>query len=125
MAIVTIVFAGLLFALGLGAYFGTGTRSFTALIPAAFGLVFGVLGVLALRPNLRKHTMHAAAAVALLALLGTVRSFGSVMTLVQGGTVERPQAAVVQAIMAVLCIGFIALCVRSFVAARTAMRGQA
>ena len=48
MAFTTIVFGLVLTAIGFAGYFLTGTSSFTALIPAAFGLLLVVLG---LRPQ--------------------------------------------------------------------------
>jgi hypothetical protein len=118
MPIITIVFGGLLFVLGVASYVLTGRQSVTALIPAAFGLVFEVLGLLARKPNLRKHAMHGAAALALIGFVATVRGVLQAITLAQGGTVERPQAVIARAIMSVLCLVFVALCVNSFIAAR-------
>ena len=54
----TIVFGMLLIGLGLGGYFGTGTSSLTALIPAAFGLALAGLGVMARDAGKRKLAMH-------------------------------------------------------------------
>jgi hypothetical protein len=120
VAKITILFGILLFVLGIGGYLGTGQTSLTALIPSAFGLVFLLLGLLARGENLRRHAMHAAAALALLGFLGTARAIAQVFTLLGGGTVERPQAVPLQALMAVLCAVFAALCVRSFIQARRA-----
>ena len=63
MPLTAIVFGILLIGLGVGGFFGTGAAHPTALIPAAFGLVLALLGLVALlKPNLRKHVMHVAAA---------------------------------------------------------------
>ena len=43
MAKVTMIFAILLIALGLGSYFGTGSQHSTALIPTWFGLALGLM----------------------------------------------------------------------------------
>jgi len=51
MAKVTLIFAALLIALGLGSYFGTGSQHPTALIPTWFGLALGVFGMLAMSPD--------------------------------------------------------------------------
>jgi hypothetical protein len=104
--------------LGLIGYFATGMVSWTALIPALFGVPLLVLGALALKPALRKHAMHGAAALGLLGLLGSAMGVPKAVTLLAGGTVARPAAAVSKAIMAVLCLAFLALCVKSFVDAR-------
>lgn len=62
----------LLIALGLGGYFGTGTSSLTALIPAAFGVGIAGLGVMARGAGKRKRAMHIAVAVAALGFIACV-----------------------------------------------------
>ena len=117
MALTTILFGLLLTLLGLGGYFLTGTSSFTALIPAVPGLLLLVLGFLARSDAVRKHAMHAAAAVALLALVGTLVSL---FTTPPG---IRSAIALYSQVATVLLTGlFVVLCVRSFVAARRARR---
>ncbi len=74
MARLTLAYAAILIALGLVAYFvlqPAGDRSMTALIPAFFGIVFALLGGLALNARLRKHAMHGAAVLALLVVIPT------------------------------------------------------
>lgn len=69
--------------------------------------------------GMRKHAMHAAL---LLAILGLGGSFGGLSTLISslisGETPERYAAVIGQSIMAVLCILFLILGVKSFVDAR-------
>jgi hypothetical protein len=67
---VTIVAGVILSAIGLFGYFGSPQEnpSPTALIPAGFGVVLIVLGIVAHRASARMHAMHAAAAIALLGL---------------------------------------------------------
>jgi hypothetical protein len=118
VAKITLGLAAALIVLGLAGYVGSGMQSWTALIPAFFGIVFGILGGLALNPSMRKHAMHGAAVLGVLGLLG---SFPGVIKAFQwmGGTPPaRPAAIISQTIMAVLLIGFIILCVRSFIDAR-------
>ena len=109
----------ILIILGMVFYIVSGGVSITALIPAFFGVVFGGLGMLAKRnETMRKHAMHAAL---LLALLGLGGSFGGLTAIISaiGGTLpDRPQAAISQAIMAVLCIIFLVAGIKSFVDAR-------
>jgi hypothetical protein len=62
--------------------------------------------------------MHGAAVVSLLGIAGTAGGVLSTITLLGGGTVERPEAAVAKAVMAVICIVFLALAIRSFINAR-------
>jgi glucose uptake protein GlcU len=117
MASTTIVFGLILTLLGLGGYFLTGAASVTALIPALFGLLLLGLGFLARSESIRKHAMHAAAVVAL------VGCAGALFSLLRTPIASRAAAAVFsQAAMVVLTAVFVALCVRSFIAARRARR---
>jgi hypothetical protein len=122
MANTTIGFGGALVLLGLVGYVATGAQSPTALIPAAVGLVLLVLGLLARRPGARMHAMHGAALVALVGFGGSVRGLGQGLKMIGGETVKRPSAAIAQSIMAILCLAFVALTIRSFVAARLARK---
>ena len=103
--------------LGLAGYFLTGAVSLTALIPAAFGLVIALLGLLARDERKRKHAIHAAVVVALLGFSGSIRGLLQIGG-VFDGTAARPAAVVSQTIMAVLTLGYIVMAVRSFVKAR-------
>ena len=116
----TIAFGVVLIALGVAGYFLTGRQSPTALIPAFAGVVFLILGVVARNPGARRHAMHAAAALALVGALGTVSGLVKFVRMLGGAAVERPAAVRSQAIMCVLCLVFVVLCVRSFIAARRA-----
>jgi len=120
VAKVTIGFGLLLVVLGVGSYYGSGMVSPTALIPAAFGVVFVVLGAIALKEHLVKHAMHGAAALALIGFLATARGLLGVLTIASGGTVERPGAVEAKAAMAAMCAVFLVLCVNSFLQARRA-----
>jgi hypothetical protein len=113
----SIWFGRLLVAVGIIGYgYGmfVGNASLTALIPAAFGLVLMLLGHLAVaKEDLRKHLMHAAILIAL---------FGFILPAVRLATrfgELRPSGAVVsQLAMALLCLLFVILAVRSFISAR-------
>ena len=118
MARITIGFGIVLIILGVGSYFGTGRESITAMIPAFFGVPLLILGVLALKPAARKIAMHIAVVLGLLGIAGTVRGLLQLPAVVTGGEVERPAAVVVQSVMALLCLVFVVLCVRSFIHAR-------
>ncbi len=120
----SIGFGVALIALGIGGYLGTGARSTTALIPAAVGLVLVVLGVLGRKPRARMHAMHGAALAALVGLGGSVTGLGQTAKLLMGEAVARPAAAITRAVMAVLCLAFLVLAGRSFVAARLARRAS-
>jgi hypothetical protein len=114
---ITLIFSVLYIALGLAAFSLTGAIHKTALIPAYFGIVLLALGLLGQKESLRKHVMHAALLVVLLALLGTARSLLKLPSAFDG-TAERPFAIYAQATTAVLSIAFLALGIRSFIQAR-------
>ena len=124
MADTSIIFGVLLAILGVYGYFGAEAdhRSLTALIPAGFGLVLIVLGRVARREALRKHAMHAAAAVALIGCLVAAGRFFFV--LFTGGNVATT-AGLSTATMAVLCGAFVAVCVKSFIDARRRRKANA
>jgi hypothetical protein len=114
---ITVAFSFVYIALGLAGFFLTGAVHKTALIPAAIGAVLLVLGLLGGKEKLRMHVMHAALLIGLLALLGTVRSLTK-LPAVFDGTAERPGAVYAQAATAVLSLVYLAVGVRSFIAAR-------
>jgi hypothetical protein len=68
MASYAVAFGALLIGLGAWGYLGAEEvhRSVTALIPAFVGLPLLLLGFLAFKEKMRKHAMHAAAAIGLL-----------------------------------------------------------
>ncbi|MFN7878142.1 MAG: hypothetical protein ACK5PB_22685 [Pirellula sp.] len=109
---------------GVAEVFANVAESFkpgTWLIPAGFGVVFVLLGVLSkLKPNAKKHFMHGAA------LVGTV---GTLLCLGQGINQLRKlfsdQEVNMLAFgmvwsMAIVCLTFVGVCVQSFRAARKA-----
>ena len=122
MAKVTLVFAVLFIALGLVGFITTGSSHPTALIPAALGLLLGIFGALSLGPNpsRRKLFMHINVTLGLLGFLGTVMGFIQWFQMLAGATVKNPPATESKAIMAILCLLYVSLCVRSFIAARKA-----
>ena len=117
MASTTIVFGLLLTLLGGAGYFLTGTSSFTALIPAVFGLLLVALGFIGRNEASRKHAMHAAATVALVGFVGAL------MSLLRTPAGVRSTVAVGSQVAMVLLTGiFIVLCVKSFIDARRARK---
>jgi hypothetical protein len=120
MTAATLGYGAILAALGLVGYLASGRASPTALIPTAIGLVVLVCGALARKESMRKHAIHAALIVAVLALLGTARGFVGLVKWLLGTAPERPMAVAVQAVTFALSVGFIVLGIRSFRAARLA-----
>src|SRR5262249_29782012 len=119
MPIVTLVFGGLLIAVGAWGYSTSdleGPAKLTALIPAAVGLARAAWGALARRESRLKHAMHAAAAIGLIGLLLALGRFvpGAIRNGVDTSKVST------QAILAMLalCAVFVGLCVNSFIQAR-------
>jgi hypothetical protein len=109
-----------LIVLGVGGYVLSGAASVTALIPAVIGAVFLLLGLLGRKESLRKHAMHAAMLVALLAIGGTFRGITGLVAWLGGTPPQRPLAVVVQLITALLCAVLLIGGIRSFIAARQA-----
>ena len=121
MAPVTIVFGVLMILLGVIGYVATGRVHRTALIPVLPGLIWLALGVLARNERMRKHAMHAAAALSLVGFLAMARAIVNLIRWQTGGAdPERPAAVISQAILGFLFLVFLILCVRSFIAARRA-----
>lgn len=110
----------------LGYALSSADKSLTAFIPSAFGIVILVCGVIARAEKARKHAIHAALAIALLAVLGTAgRAVPAYIQLLSGEEVKLPLALAMQSIVLVVCIVFIVLGVRSFIAARKARTAAA
>jgi hypothetical protein len=117
----TIALGVALIVLGLAGYSLSGAVSLTALIPAPFGLLFVLAGVLARDDRRRMHAMHAAVVLALLGFLGSARGLLRIGDVFHATSV-RPAAIVAQSIMAVLMLVYIVIAVRSFIQARRGRR---
>lgn len=118
---ITLGFAAALILVPVLFYFGTGTSSWTPLIPAIFGVLLGVCGLIGLNPELRKHAMHAAAAVSLLSLLALIgEAFG------RPGALDAPfSAQALKVICGLLLVAYLAVSIRSFIMARRARQSDA
>lgn len=122
MAILTIIFGLLLAAVGIGGYVETGSTHPTALIPCWIGLVLVVCGMLANTGDVKRRAlwMHVAVTVGLLGFLFTIKGAIDTMRLAHGATFEHPPAVLEKGATCLLCLIFVAFCVRSFVEARRA-----
>lgn len=120
----TIVTGALLLALGIGFYAlaarGDSTPSVTAAIPAFFGLPILALGLVARNALRRKHAMHGAATLGLLAAIGSLRSASTWPLILtgQGDKVALPLASWETLLMFLICVAFVLGCVQSFRSAR-------
>jgi low temperature requirement protein LtrA len=117
---VTIATGVILCAIGLFGYFGSASESPspTALIPAGFGAVFIVLGIVAHKASVRMHAMHAAAALGLIGfILAGGRGFMKIgLAASDDLTISRPVRLVI--LMALVCLIYVCMCVWSFISAR-------
>ena len=127
MAKVTIGFGIVLILLGAIGFFGTGSTHPTALIPAYWGIALTICGILANSPSDKRRmlVMHIAVTVGLLGFLGS-----GIMAIIEtvkahGGPLAHPAAVESQIAMAVICLIYVALCVRSFIAARRSRNVEA
>jgi hypothetical protein len=112
-----ILFGRLLILVGIIGY-GYGmyndNASLTAMIPAAFGLILMILGhIAASKENLRKHLMHAAVIVG---VIGFLMPVGRIMSKIADFSLTFATAMLLS--MAILCLVFVLLCVKSFVESR-------
>lgn len=114
----TIIFGILLVIVGVGAYFYSGQQSKTALIPAFYSIPIFICGFFAMKEKFLKHAMHAAAGLGLLGVLASFRGLLKLPAFLAGEELERPLAVVAQSAMSIVCIGFVILCVLSFIKVR-------
>ena len=134
MARGTLFTGALLIVLGIVAFIATGSTHPTSLIPCWFGLALAICGSLANNGEARKRMlgalamtddakrrmlfMHIAVTIGLLGFL--FPGFLAIKDVVQahGAPLAHPAAVEVQGAMALVCLIFVVLCVRSFIAAR-------
>lgn len=117
---ILIVLAGWGYTVGIKV---TGEAHPTALIPAYFGLALAWCGVFAMRKGGEKRAlwMHVAVTLGLVGFLfpGTMAILETMKA--HGGPLGPHAVAVeAQGAMAAICLVFVLLCVRSFIAARKA-----
>lgn len=117
----SIAFGIILILVGIAGYaygISAGNASVTALIPAFFGLALAACGVIArLSEDIRKHLMHLAVVVA---LIGFILTAGRL--LMKLSEFSLSPAVLSQAAMAVVCLIYVILSIRSFAQARSERR---
>lgn len=133
MAKLTMVFGALIALVGVFGY--VETHFWHALIPVGLGVLLMVLGVVANTPEQKRRmlAMHIAVTVGLLGFLGTIPGLIALPGYLSGShepsAAERVHAGIltghrmaaeVQSATSILCLVFVLLCVRSFIAARRA-----
>ncbi len=124
MAIPTLVIAALLVVTGLAGYFlghpvpPETVTSPTALIPMWVGIALGILGAISFNEKARKHAMHFAAMIGLLAAIGDgVQLVRTILKPDSAPDIQRLKIVSMSATL-ILCLVFVILCVRSFILAR-------
>jgi hypothetical protein len=122
LANMTVRIGAILIFLGLVFFYITGMHAYTSLIATAFGLVLVVFGLLARTSDskMRMLYMHIAVTVGLLGFLFPAFRVGKVLfeRYVNDLPIMRMRAVQEEGLMAVICLLFVLLCVRSFIAAR-------
>lgn len=113
-----ISFGIVLVLIGLVSYFGISSESITALIPTFLGIPLLIAGYIGLNEKYLKHSMHVAAILMLIGFGGTVSGLIKFFKMIGGTETTRPAAVTVQAIMAILCLIFLILAIKSFIDAR-------
>jgi hypothetical protein len=127
------VFGVLVALVGVAGYIAT--HFWHALIPVVLGVLLILLGLVANTEDVKRRmvAMHIAVTVGLLGFLGTIPGLIAMVGFVTGrhqetanerievGTLSvHKLAAEVQSATSILCLIFVLLCVRSFIAARRA-----
>jgi hypothetical protein len=122
MAKITIMFGVLLILLGSFCAAYTGWAYPTALIPVWFGIVLCLCGVLANTENAKRRMlwMHVAVTMGLIGFIGAIGRAIMVYVRSNGAPMAHPIAVYEQIAMGAICLFFVMLCVRSFIAARKA-----
>ena len=122
MASVTIRFSTLLILLGLFFFFRTGASHPTALIPTFFGIALLVLGLLARTESVKQRMLvtHIAVTLALIGFIFPGARAAKAWWVAHNGGNLMVMAFREQLLMAVICLVYVWLCVRSFIAARKA-----
>lgn len=128
MSKLAIIFGVLIALVGVAGYLAT--HFWHALIPIVLGVLLIVCGVVARTEDVKRRmvAMHIAATLGVLGFFGTIPGLialggylsGHQMNEAAGITVGHRIAAEVQSATCILCLIFVLLCVRSFVAARRA-----
>ncbi len=121
MAKLTVVFGVLLVAVSLGFWFAMGRAESAALHPAGVGVVLLVCGLLANTDSTRQRMiwMHIAVTVGLIGFL--ITGVRAAIQMVKGTAMTGNVAAFDErVVVALVCLVFVALCIRSFIAARRA-----
>lgn len=120
MAKLTIGFGVLLILIAVIGFVATGSAHPTALIPAVFGVLLIVFGLLANTPDAKKRMlwMHVAVTVGLIGFLSTIMADVQAIKMSHGTVYPHPAAVLEKAAMSLACLIYVLFSVRSFINAR-------
>ncbi|RBI59397.1 hypothetical protein DMJ13_22510 [halophilic archaeon] len=108
--------------LGIGAYVLSDFASITALIPALFGALIAILGVVGRQqPARHRVAAYGIGLLAVLGVLGSTRGIPVIIALLTGEAVDSVIAAVSQGVMIVICLVLLAAVIQFIRNARTTM----
>jgi len=119
LAKLTIWFGALLAAVSLGFWIGMGRVETAPLHPAGIGVLLIICGFFATAENPKKRMlwMHIAVTLGLIGFLAT--GIRAVIQLSKGTAMSiNPMGFEERVVIALICLIYVALCVRSFIAAR-------
>lgn len=103
-----IVLGIVLVVVGAGAYVLSDFASVTALIPAIFGVLIAVLGVIGRRTDRHRLAAYGIGLLAVLGVLGSTRGIPDIIAFLSGESVDSTIAAVSQGAMIVICLVLLA-----------------
>ena len=104
-----IVLGIVLIVLGVSAYMLSDFASITALIPAFFGILIAILGVVGYQQtNRQRLASYGIGLLAVLGILGSTRGISDIIRLLTGEAVDSTIAAVSQGIMIIICLVLLA-----------------
>ena len=106
--ILGIVLGIVLVILGVSAYMLSDFASVTALIPALFGILIAILGVVGRQTDRQRLAAYGIGLLAVLGVLGSTRGIPDIIALLTGEAVESTIAAVSQGAMIVICLVLLA-----------------
>ena len=127
MGKLTMFFGVLLVALGVTAYLLTDSMHRSQLAPAVLGVVLFLCGLLANTENSKRRMlwMHVAVTLGLLGFLASGALVVMAFVWAHGEPFIEPLMVESRGAMCVVCAIFVALCVRSFIAARRGRKAAA
>jgi len=118
MAQLTIGMGASFIIIGIVGYITTYMQSWTALIPAFLGIIFIILGGIALRESARKIAMHIAMVLGLVGLIYSFPGLIKLFPLLTGADFSNLVDAITKTMISILLIYYLGMGIKSFIDAR-------